>query len=181
MSDFDWKSIVKSVAPMIGTALGGPLGGIAGAALGKALGVDGGDQKALATAIQGATPDQLAAIQKQDQDFNLQMEALGFKNAADLEKIAADDRASARGREMAIRDKTPAVGFYLLSVGFFALLSALITIPIPDSNKAVVFTLVGTLGTAWIGAVQYYYGTTRSSGVKDQMLYNSTPLDGGQK
>jgi len=179
--DFDWKAIVKSVAPMLGTALLGPFGGIANAAIGAVLGVDPTDQKALATAVQNATPDQLLALQKADQDFKIQMAQMGYKSETDLQKIAADDRASARNMEIATRDKTPAVGFYIISIGFFGLLSALLFLPVPESNKAVVFTLVGTLGTAWIGCTSYYYGTTRSSSVKDQMLYNSTPLDGGSK
>ena len=79
---FDWKSLVKSVAPMLGTALGGPLGGIAGAALGKALGTTDNETATLEAAINGATPEQLQAIQKADQEFKVQMASMGFKNAA---------------------------------------------------------------------------------------------------
>ena len=180
MGSFDWKSIVKSIAPMLGTALGGPLGGMAGAALSKALGTSDAEPDTLAAAIQGATPEQLQAIQKADQDFKVTMATLGFKNEADLEAIAAGDRNSARNREIQVHDHTPAIGFYLITAGFFGLLTAMLFLPIPESNKAVLYTMTGSLGTAWIACVSYYYGTTRSSGVKDQMLYNSTPTDGGK-
>lgn len=37
MSGFDWKAIVKTVAPALGTALGGPLAGTAVKVLSEAL------------------------------------------------------------------------------------------------------------------------------------------------
>ncbi|HLP30543.1 MAG TPA: hypothetical protein VK150_04215, partial [Geothrix sp.] len=71
---FDWKGLVKSIAPTIGTALGGPLGGIAGVALTKALGLGDAaakDETALAAAVQGASHDQLLLLKQADQEFAL--------------------------------------------------------------------------------------------------------------
>jgi hypothetical protein len=130
--------------------------------------------------VQGATPDQLLALKNAEQDFQLQMTELGFKNVADLEKIAADDRASARDMQIQTRDHTPSVGFYLITAGFFGLLAMMLFHVIPQDNSRILDLMTGSLGTAWITAVSYFYGTTRSSGIKDQMLYNSTPADGGK-
>jgi len=174
---FDWKSIVKTVAPMLGTALGGPFGGIAGAAIAKALGTPDANPDTLSAAIQNATPDQLVAIKKIEDDFAAQMAQMGFADTEALEKIAADDRDSARKREIAVKDKTPAAGFYIITVGFFVLLVAMMFLPIPEANKAVLYVMVGSLGTAWVGCTNYYYGKSSTDPVKDHMLYNSTPTE----
>lgn len=167
---FDWKSIVKSLAPMLGTALGGPLGGIAGAALSKALGTKDADPSTLAAAIQGATPDQLAAIQAADHDFKIQMAKLGFENESALEKIAADDRANARGREIAVRDKMPAFLAAGITLGFFGVLAFMLRREIPSSSRDVLNVMLGSLGTAWIGVTTYYFGSSAGSARKTEMM-----------
>jgi hypothetical protein len=76
----DWTKIVATVAPWIGTALGGPLGGMAVEAAANALGLTEKTTDALKTAIAGATPEQMLALKTADQNFALQMQALGFKH-----------------------------------------------------------------------------------------------------
>lgn len=179
---FDWKSLVKNVAPMLGTALGGPLGGIAGKLLAGALGGD--PTKAtpddLAKLVQNVTPEQLQALKQAEQAFTLQMTERNINSVKDLEQIAAGDRDSARNREIQVKDHTPAIGFYLITSGFFGLLGMMLFRDIPEANKAVLYTMVGSLGAAWLACVSYYYGTTRSSGMKDQMLFNSAPIEGNK-
>ena len=178
---FDWKSIVKTVAPMLGTALGGPFGGIAGAAIAKALGTPDAKPETLQAAIQNATPEQLAAVQKIEDDFKAQMAQMGFADTEALEKIAADDRASARDREEKVKDHTPAVGFYLITLGFFGFLGVMVFHLIPQINAAVLNVMVGSLGAAWVQCVAYYYGASKTDATTAQMLYNSTPTDGSAK
>jgi hypothetical protein len=183
---FDWKALVKSIAPTIGTALGGPLGGVAGLALSKALGMDDAaakDDTALAAAVQGASPDQLLTMKKADQDFAIQMQKLGFENMEAIEAIAAGDRDSARKREMEVKDRTPSIGFYLLTTGFYGLLaffawSAMRPEIRPNAEiMDILKIMVGSLGAAWLGAVNYYYGSTSGSRGKDQLLYRSVPSE----
>ena len=100
------------------------------------------------------------------------------KEAAELTRIelevfalANSDRDSARKREMVIKDKTPAILAYLLTVLFGALLGILIFGPeIKEANKAVVFSMAGSLGTVWIAAMAYYHGSSRGSAEKDIIL-----------
>lgn len=166
---FDWKSIVKSIAPMLGTAIGGPLGGIAGVALGKALGTTDNEPDTLATAMQTATPEQFAAIQKAEQEFKLQMAQLGFKNIVDLEQIAASDRDSARKREMTIKDRMPMLLGIGISIGFFALLFFMMKWDIPPANKDILNIMLGSLGASFTGIVSYYFGSSAGSARKDEM------------
>jgi hypothetical protein len=170
---FDWKGLVKSIAPSIGTALGGPLGGIAGLALTKALGVSEDstkDESTLAAAIQGASPDQLLALKKADQDFAMQMQKLGFENVEALEAISAGDRANARDREVKTKDWTPKALAIAITVGFFGLLIFLLRKSPPDGSRDILNIMLGSLGSAWIGVVTYYFGSSAGSDRKTELL-----------
>ena len=181
MAQFDWKSIVKSIAPALGTVLGGPMGGLAGAALSKALGTTDAQDATLAAAIQGATPDQLLAIKKADDDFKIQMAELGFKNQSDLEAISAGDRDSARKMRVTTKDWTTDIGFYLITIGFFGLLSYMLKYNIPEANKPILFAMVGSLGSAWTGCCAFFYGASKGDAATKEMLYKSTPSVGDDK
>ncbi len=170
---FDWKALVKSIAPTIGTALGGPLGGIAGVALSKALGISedtAKDDTAMAAAIQGANPDQLLALKKADQDFAVQMQKLGFENTEALEAIAAGDRANARDREVKTRDWTPRILGLTITLGFFGLLSYLLRHEPPTGSRDILNIMLGSLGSAWIGVVTYYFGSSAGSDRKTELM-----------
>ena len=172
MSAFDWRKIVSSVAPTIGTALGGPLGGVAGLALAKVLGVpESGpnDDSALAAAVQGATPDQLLALKKADQDFAIKMQELGFKDLEALEAIAAGDRASARDREIKTGDWTPRALAIGITLGFFGLLVFLLKKEPPAGSRDILNIMLGSLGSAWIGVVSYYFGSSAGSARKTEL------------
>lgn len=175
---FDWKAIVKSIAPTIGAALGGPVGLGAAKLLQGLLGASDSEESTLAEAVKSATPEQFLAIKQADNDFKLKMTELGFKNVTDIERIGLEDRVSARNMAIETKDKTPAIGFYLISIGFFGLLGYMLKYPVPEANKAVIFTMVGSLGTAWLACVYYYYGKSSTDPARDHMIYNSTPSVG---
>lgn len=91
--NFDWKNIVKAVAPTIGTALGGPLAGLGIKALSEALlGKEDGTEAEVAAAVAGANPEQLMAMKKADQDFAIKMKELDI----DLDKAFIADTSDAR-------------------------------------------------------------------------------------
>src|SRR5258708_18189201 len=109
---FDWKSLLGQVAPVIGTALGGPLAGLAIKTVGDALGVQAPTVDTVSAALANATPDQLAAIKKADQDFARQMKELDIK----LDELDTSDRASARSMMIQTRARTPAVLSYFVVI-----------------------------------------------------------------
>ena len=175
---FDWKALVKSIAPTIGTALGGPLGGMSGLALSKALGVSedaAKDETTLAAAVQGASPDQLLALKKADQDFAVQMQKLGFENVEALEAIAAGDRANARDREIKTQDWTPKVLGIAITLGFFGLLAYLMKREPPAGSRDILNIMLGSLGSAWIGVVTYYFGSSAGSARKTELMSAKQP------
>ncbi|MDO8421578.1 MAG: hypothetical protein Q7S99_05400 [Parvibaculum sp.] len=168
----DIGKLVGTVAPWIGTALGGPLGGMAVGALADALGLSDKTEAAIKNAISGATPEQMLALKKADQDFALQMQELGFKNVADLEKIAAEDRNSARNREIQTGDHfTPRLLAIVVTFGFFLVLGYLIRYGMPaGEGRDALLIMLGSLGTAWTGIVAYYFGSSAGSAQKSAQI-----------
>lgn len=179
----DWKDltgVVAKLAPTIAAGLGGPLAGTAVAALEDVFGIKtegtASDKKeALVAALSGATADQLAAMKKADQDYALAMQKAGFENIEALEKIASGDRDSARKREMEVKDNTPKILACVITLGFFAALAVLMFGSIPAASRDILNIMLGTLGTAWIAVVTYYYGSTAGSAEKSKLLAASTP------
>lgn len=172
----DWSSIVKTVAPWIGTALGGPLGGMAVEAAANALGLSDKTTDAVKQAISGATPEQMLALKKADQDFALQMQALGFKQVADLEAIAAGDRKDARAMQIAQRSPVPALLSIMVTIGYFGVLLGMMTKWLTVADSQALLIMLGSLGTAWGMVMAFWFGTTRASEVKTEMLAKSEPV-----
>lgn len=174
MSDF--ASIIKVVAPWIGTALGGPLGGMAVEAAANALGLSTKTADAVKQAIGGASPEQMLALKKADQDFALQMQALGFKNEADLETIAAGDRDSARKMQAGAPSFIPALLTCFVVGAFTATLILLLKFDVPDTNRDIVVYMIGQLSGGFTSALAFWLGTTRDSSRKTEMLAKSAPI-----
>lgn len=179
----DWKdagNLVAKLAPMIATGLGGPLAGGAVAALEAALGVKttgtlSERQDGLVAALTGATQEQLLAVKQANNDFTVKMSELGFKNEESLAGIQAGDRDSARKREVDVKDNTPKVLAYAITVGFFAVIAFMLFATVPTESRDILNIMLGTLGTAWTGVVSYYYGSTSGSAAKSKLLAESTP------
>jgi hypothetical protein len=174
--NFDWKNVVANVAPMLATALGGPLAGGAVAAITKALGLgDDATDAEIAKKLAEADPSTLLELKKAEQDFAARMAEMGFKNEADLEKIAADDRADARHREIERQDWTPRILAYLVTAGFFGMLSVMVFAAIPTASKEPLYILLGSLGTAWTSIISYYFGSTAGGQKKSELLAKTKP------
>lgn len=180
---FDWKKLLGGVAPMAATALGGPLAGAAAGALVKALGMDGKvdpkDTKAVEEMLSEAVlkPEQIIQLRQAEMEFKKAMAELDIKSTADLERIAADDRKDARNRQIQMRDRMPAVLSVTITIGFFGLLFYLLKWAPPAESRDILNIMLGSLGTAWIGAMQFYFGSTSGSARKDMLLHKSTPVD----
>lgn len=172
----DWQGIVATVAPWIGTALGGPFGGMAVSAIGDALGISGATQDNIKKALSGATPEQMLALKEADQQFQVLMAKMGYEHIEALEKVAGDDRNSARGREMAIRDKTPMILAYGVTVGFFGVLLMIMFHAVPDDSRDVMNIMLGALGSAWTAIMAYYFGSSASSNRKTELIAQAQPV-----
>lgn len=167
-------NLLQKLFPYISAAasLGGPLGAMAANALGTAIGAKVTDPSpaGLTKLLAGATPDQLLAAQTAEQSFQVQMAKLGFDDAEAMAKIAESDMESARNREIQVRDKIPAILAIAVTLGFFGMLVAMFKYAPPESNKDLLNIMLGSLGTAWISIVGYYFGSSAGSAKKDATI-----------
>ena len=159
---------LTQIAPGIATALGGPLAGLAVTAISKALGIDEKDvQKTIETGKLSA--EQLASLKQAEMDLQAKAQELGL----DFEKLATDDRKSARDMQTATKSIIPAVLAIGVTVGFFAILVGLMTDNVTKSDALLL--MLGSLGTAWTAIVSFYFGSSAHSEKQSEMLHRSTP------
>lgn len=167
-------NFLKKILPWIGAAATGnvpALVTLAAKTVGDAVGKPVKESAdAIAEAVAGATPEQIAKLRELDHDFQLKMQAMGFEHAEELEKIAADDRASARAREIALRDRIPAILAIGITAGFFSVLALVVFHRLPAESRDTVNIMLGALGTAWIAVVTYYFGSSAGSDRKNELL-----------
>lgn len=173
----DFPAIIKTVAPWIGTALGGPLGGMAVGAIADALGLSDQTVDAVKTAISGATPEQMLALKKADQDFAVQMQALGFKQVTDLESLAVADRKDARTMQVAKPSPVPALLSLLVTAGYFGILVGMMAGGLNIHDSEAMLLMLGSLTTAWGAVMAFWFGTTRDSSRKTEIIAKSNPVN----
>jgi hypothetical protein len=161
-------NLVRTVAPSLASAVGGPLAGMAVRTISEALlGKPDGTEDELAQAAAKATPEQLLALKKAEQDFAVKMRELDI----DLERIANADRDSARNREVATKDWTPRLLAGLITAGYFGALFYMLRNGLPQhGGSEAMLVMLGTLGTAWGGVVAYYFGSSAGSKAKDETM-----------
>lgn len=162
--------LLKTLAPTVASALLGPLGGVAVAGLGKIFGVDNATVESVSRVFSEGklTPDQLAEIKQLELSYLETERERGFRYA----ELEFRDRDSARVMQATVRSAVPAVLTYLLTLGFFGVLGAMFKWP-EVKESAPLMIMLGSLGTAWTGACAFWFGTTSSSQMKNEMLAKS--------
>ena len=160
--------ILEQIAPTIATALLGPAGGIAVSLVSKALGID---EKDVQSTIDSGklTSDQLTSLKQAEIELQAKAQELGL----DFEKLATEDRKSARDMQIATKSIIPAVLAIGVTVGFFGILIGLMTDNVTKSDALLL--MLGSLGTAWTAIVSFYFGSSANSEKQTEMLHRSTP------
>lgn len=162
----DWdkiKNTLATVAPGIATALGGPLAGLAVNMVSSVLtGKTDTSEGELVGLIASGNPDVLLKLKQAEQDFQVKLKELDIS----LEKLHADDRASARQREIAVKDKTPSLLAFVAFAGFFGILAAMMIYDMPTSSRDLLLIMVGALGAMVTSVINYYFGSSAGSASK---------------
>ena len=159
--------VLRTVAPTIAMAVGGPFGPLAATAISAVLGTAPGDSKAAETALLTATPDQLLALKKAENDFTVQMKTLDISE----EKLSFDDVANARAREVAVKDSTPRIIAYLVILLVLIAEGSMFFIGQPKSMDGVVLgRILGTLDSALMLVLSYYFGSSAADTKKDSTI-----------
>ena len=166
----DW---IKTIAPLVGTALGGPLGGAAAAFLADKLGVSDKTVEAVSKVLNDGklTPEQIVSVKQAEIEFQKFLES----NKIELEKIAAADRGSARDMLKTTRSYVPATLTFGITIGYFVVLIGMMLKMFEVSDSQVMLIMLGQLGTAWGVTIAFWFGTTKGSSDKTEMLANSKP------
>jgi hypothetical protein len=184
-----FTSFAKKAAPWITTiasaAVPGaaPFLGIASKLLSVGLGsAVKADPQSISDAITSAmaNPEQLAALKKIDDDFALQMKTLDIQSIDDLAKIGADDVASARNREVQVKDSTPKVLAYGIMI--LAVMASLVVLSgksgaLKDTTDAtLVGVVIGYIFSEVKQVFSYYFGNSAGSDRKTELLAESPPV-----
>ncbi len=184
---FDFLSAIKNIAPMLAGTFGTPLAGLAVKAIcgfipDPAVAADvqatQATDPASALAKIGALFQQgvidTAAVKQAEIKHVETMAELGYKNVADLAAIDAGDRDSARRREIAVKDNTPAMLAWLVIFATVAAGGAIIAGISPamkDPTQSVMLgTVIGYLFSEAKQILAYYFGSSVGSKDKDSTI-----------
>lgn len=155
----DLGETIAGFAPLLGSVVGGPAGGAIGSVIASAFGVEG-------------KPDQIAQAIKNDPNAAVKLRQIEVDNKTELEKIAVqklsielNDKQNARVNNK--HSNMPAVLSGVLSLVIVGIIYLLFYTPVPEESKDVLFVILGAVMKEWGGAMQYWFGTTRSSANKD--------------
>jgi hypothetical protein len=169
MSDFDWKSLLKSVAPTAATLLGGPLAGMAVEAIASAIGDPNATKEQVIEKLQAGTltAEQMTALKAAEANLKIKLRELDI----DLEKVHAADRASARDMAAKTGDVwTPRVLAFVVLITWGVVQYHLLTAVVDQSMRELVARLLGTLDAALMAVLYYYYGSSAGSAAKNETL-----------
>ena len=182
----DWKDIAGTVAkaaPLLGGALGGPVGaGIGGlvALISSAFGLTPAE----------TTPEKISQLLATDPEATIKIAELEANNKIELQKFVLmqsclalqekqaelADTDSARKRETAVVQATGKldINLYLLAwtivLGFFGLTALLMYVKLPMGQTEVIFMLFGGLVSGFSTVLGYFFGSSRGSLIKSQLL-----------
>lgn len=170
----DWsdlgKNIIKFGAPILGGVVGGPAGAALGGTIAAVFGANPGDPKDIYKKMK-SDPDAAVKLLQIQSNERIRIEEVAKENF----EIEVADRKSARKREENLaksgeRDYTPAILVILLTIGFFGLITLLIFVKVQPDALTIIKIMVGSLGSAWLMGIAYYFGSSSGSKKKDDML-----------
>jgi hypothetical protein len=152
------SEIVSKYAPLLGSVIGGPAGGAIGALVAAQFGADPKDADDLVKRIEG-DPEAANKLMQMQMTYWI-----------DLEKLANDDRANARNREIQVRDKLPAI----LAIGSLIIYAVvqLYAMYHPGEQDDLISARVQDI---MMLIVAYYFGSSAGSANKDKMLLDKKP------
>lgn len=159
---------IKELAPLLGTALGGPLGGAAASFIADKLGIQEKTIEAVSEVLNSGkmSAEQIANLKLAEIDFKKFLEG----NKIKLEELEAGDRASARAREVAVKDWIPGLLAVLLTSGFFGVLAYMMQYGAPERGGDALLVMLGSLGTGFASVLAYYFGSSSGSASKNAII-----------
>ncbi len=167
-----------------GLSLAGPAGNLAAGILKTTLSLtdsqagNPADPQKVTQALNDLTltPDQRTALSQAELQYQEAVLQMGYKSVADLEALSNADRDSARNMQVQTRSWVPAALAVVITVGFFSVLLFMLLRPIPQSGHDALMLILGSLTIAWGSVVAYYFGSSKGSADKTQLLAQAPPI-----
>ncbi len=160
----NWSELGKKVAdyaPLLGSALG-PVGAGVGALISSEFGTEN-------------TPDAIGTFLKGNPEAQVKLKEIELAHKAQLQEIKlqtlqAELGDKANARQAHSQSKMPAY----LSIGLTVLIALLVFllfyVDVPTGSREVLFMLLGVVVKEWGSAMQFWFGTTRSSADKTRLM-----------
>ncbi len=181
--EFDWKTLVKTVAPAIASVFGTPLAGMGVTAILNAVLPDGtprpdNPDEYLAKSLSMANPELLLKIKEADQKFKLDMKALDIDLEKYLENLENQDKASARDLKKSWLlstkwDYEPVLAAIVAGSLLYAeywVFTYAMSNAVMDTNKAILIgRVLGTVDAAFMLLISFRWGTSKGSERKTEI------------
>ena len=169
----NWMDTLKGLAPTVASAFLGPLGGVAVAAVGQLLGVSEATQDKIAQAIQSGqlTPEQISELKKLEMQYRENERERGFKYA----ELEFKDTASAREMQTATKSLTPSILTWIVVAITLSCEGMLLFNQVPPgADPIIIGRVLGTMDSALIMVLGFWFGSSHGSQNKDVLLASST-------
>lgn len=165
-------SFFKGLVPYLSAAaetFGGPAGSIAASVLTKVTNstVKPPDLASVITNL-GTSEQGRIQLDAAEKEYAETMAKLGYDSADKLAQALEEDRASAREREAAVRDKTPRNFAYCILAGSILISALVISGKAPGLHdpveSATIGTIVGYVFRDLASVIAYYFGGSGDNG-----------------
>ena len=182
---------LRKVFPIFqaGAAFGGPVAVAAAAAVGRALGSNppAPTPDAIEQAVAGASPDQLIALKKAEQQYQVDMAQIQLQYDQANQQFISADLASARIRETDLAkaghpDHTARNLAYLVVVAFVGSAIYVLSGHLPSGDKEMATlagTVLGYLISEAKAVLAYYFGNSQGQDRATTLLSQSPPIQKG--
>lgn len=78
---------------------------------------------------------------------------------------------------MTVKDITPKLLALVVTLGFFGVLAFMLVQSVPVASRDVLNIMLGSLGTAWISIIAYYFGSSNGSSRKTELLAKAPAVE----
>lgn len=166
----DWKDIsgvVGKTAPLLGTLLGGPAGAAVGGIIASVLGT--GNNADDVSAALSVNPDAAVKLKEIEATRQTKLAELAEDQAKAEISAAVENTKDARAMQVAVRSQIPGFLALVITVGFFGVLIGMMSGLLKTADNQALLLMLGALGAAWGGVVNYYFGSSAGSARKDEI------------
>jgi hypothetical protein len=169
-----WDGIKKTLStavPILANAILPGTGGLASSLISGVLGCEDSPE-AIQQSIRPLTPAQITALKKVEMDHRDRLIELSIKQD-EVQIKAIDD---ARQREMAVvkatgkKDWNLYILAYAIVLGFSFIVGLMIFKKLPAESMGPVNQLFGFLGAGFMGVINYFFGSSKSSADKTALM-----------